>query len=190
MEGEMATEQHDRLGLITREDCVLVIIDAQEKLLPAVSDKEKIIENMVRLVRFSNIIGVPIVVTEQEKLGNTIPEIKNELRDVQPISKVHFNCFYCNDFADRIDKLGKSVLILAGAEAHICVAQTAISALPRFNVHIINDAVSSRIRENHIVSMERVRQCGAVISSTEIFIYELLQKAGTDEFKAVLPLVK
>jgi nicotinamidase-related amidase len=186
----MTAEQHDRQGLISREDCVLVIIDVQEKLVPAVSDKEKVIENVLRLARFANIMKLPMVVTEQEKLGNTIPEINKELEYAYRINKVHFNCFFCNDFSDWINKLGKSTLILAGLEAHICVAQTAIFALPRFNVHIIGDAISSRVRENHIVSIERMRRYGATISSTEMFIYELLQKAGTDEFKAVLPLVK
>ena len=191
MEHEMTEILHDdKQNLVAREDCVLAIIDIQEKLLPAISDKEKVTENIVRLIRFSNIVGLPIVVTEQEKLGNTIPELKKQLGDFQPISKTHFNCFSCNDFADRIDKIGRRTLILAGVEAHICVAQTAIFALPRFNVHIISDAVSSRARENHIVSIERMRQYGATISSTEMFIYELLQKAGTDEFKATLPLVK
>jgi nicotinamidase-related amidase len=186
----MTVEKYNRQSLIAREDCALIIIDVQEKLLPAVSDKEKVVENVVRLVKFANIIGLPIIVTEQEKLGNTVPEVKKELANVQPINKVHFNCFFCNDFAARIDTLGKSTLVLAGAESHICVAQTAIFALPRFNVHIISDAVSSRVQENRIISIERMRQCGAIISSTEMFIYELLQKAGTDEFKAVLPLVK
>jgi len=181
---------HGRENLIEREDCVIVIIDVQEKLLPAISDKEKVAENVFRLIKFSNIVGLPIVVTEQEKLGNTIPELKNELGNFQPITKSYFNCFSCNDFTDRIDRLGKGTLILAGVEAHICVAQTAIFAMPRFNVHIISDAVSSRVRENNIVAIERMRQYGATISSTEMFIYELLQKAGTDEFKAVLPLIK
>ncbi|MCX5812055.1 MAG: isochorismatase family protein [Proteobacteria bacterium] len=186
----MTAEQHDRQGLIAREDCVLVIIDVQEKLVPAISDKENVVENVLRLVRFANIMRLPIVVTEQEKLGNTIPEANKELEYAHRIKKVHFNCFFCGDFSDWINKLGKSTLILAGLEAHICVAQTAIFALPRFNVHIMSDAVSSRARGNHIVSMERMRQCGAVISSTEMFIYELLQKAGTNEFRSVLPLVK
>jgi nicotinamidase-related amidase len=190
MEDKMTAGQHDTQGLIARENCVFVIIDVQEKLVPAVSDKEKVVENVVRLVKFANIIGLPIVVTEQEKLGNTIAEVKNELEDFQTISKVHFNCFYCKDFADQIDMLGKSTLILAGLEAHICIAQTAVFAMPRYNVHIISDATSSRVKENCTVSIERMRHCGATISSTEMFIYELLQKAGTSEFKAALPLVK
>lgn len=186
----MTTEQYDRKSLIKREDCALVIIDVQEKLLPAVLNKEKIVENVLRLVKFANIMRLPIVVTEQEKLGNTIPEVKKELEFAHQINKIHFNCFFCSDFADWIEKIGKSTLIIAGLEAHICVAQTAIFALPRFNVHIISDAISSRVQENRIVSIDRMCQYGATISSTEMFIYELLQKAGTDEFKAVLPLVK
>jgi nicotinamidase-related amidase len=81
-------------------------------------------------------------------------------------------------------------LVIAGVESHICVAQTAIYALPDFNVHIISDAVSSRTSKNRHIALERMKQAGAVISSTEMFIYEILQKAGTDAFKATLQLVK
>jgi nicotinamidase-related amidase len=176
--------------LIEREDCALVIIDVQEKLMPAISNRERVVENVLRLVRFSKIVGVPVVVTEQEKLGATVSDVKKELGAIEPIAKVHFNCFSCNDFTAAIEKLGRNTLILTGVEAHICVTQTALFALPHFTVHTIRDAVSSRTAENHLASIERMRQCGATISSTEMFIYEILQRAGTDEFKTVLQLVK
>jgi nicotinamidase-related amidase len=177
-------------GLLSREDCVLLVIDVQEKLMPVISNQEKVVENVVRLVKFSNIIGLPIIVTEQEKLGATVPEVRKELGDVRPIGKVCFNCFFCQDFVDQIEQLGRNSLIIAGAEAHICVAQTALFAAPRFRVHAVSDAVSSRTRENWHVSLERMQQSGISITSTEMFIYELLQKAGTDDFRAALKLVK
>jgi len=181
---------NDKHGLVTKENSLLLIIDAQEKLMPVISDRDKIMENMMRLARFSNITGLPVIATEQEKLGHTITELKQELGNKTFISKIHFNCFFCDAFVEEINKINKTNLILAGVEAHICVAQTAIFALPRFNVHIISDAVSSRTPENRIVALERMRQCGVTTSSTEMFIYEVLQKAGTDEFKAVLSIVK
>jgi len=177
-------------GLLSREDCILVVIDVQDKLMPAISNQEKVVENVVRLIKFSNIIGLPVVVTEQEKLGATVPEVSKELGGLRPIGKVCFNCFLCQNFADEVERSGRKTLIITGAEAHICVAQTAIFAVPRFRVQAVSDAISSRTRENWRVSLERMQQNGVSVTSTEMFIYEILQKAGTDEFSAALKLVK
>ena len=186
----MRSVSRETEGLLSREDCVLVIIDVQEKLMPAISNQEKVVENVVRLIKFSNIVGLPVVVTKQEKLGATVPEVSKELGGLRPIDKVCFNCFLCQDFTDTIEKLGRNTLIITGAEAHICVAQTAIFAAPRFCVQAVSDAISSRTRENWRVSLERMQRNGISVTSTEMFIYEILQKAGTDEFRATLKLVK
>jgi nicotinamidase-related amidase len=177
-------------SIIERHECVLVVIDVQDKLMPSIADKESVLLNIVRLVRVCHLTGIPIVVTEQEKLGNTVAEIKNELSAETAVQKVHFNCFSCEDFAERVKKTGRKTLILAGVEAHICVTQTALHALPLYNVQIMSDAVSSRLMDNRNVALRRMRDAGATITSTEMFIYEILQKAGTDEFRFVLPLVK
>jgi len=171
-------------------ECVLVIIDVQEKLIPVISEKDKVVENAIRLLRFAKIVDMPVVLTEQVKLGNTVLDVKKEVPNTKAIGKAHFNCFFCDEFADTIKQMGRKTLVIAGVESHICVAQTAIHALPYFNVHIISDAVSSRTTENRHIALERMKQVGAVISSTEMFIYEVLQKAGTDEFKLALKLVK
>ena len=113
-------------NLITRDDCLLVIIDAQEKLTPALSQSDEMAANLVRLARFSRIVGIPVIVTEQEKLGATLAVIKDCLPDMEPVKKVHFNCFSSHDFNDRVLASGKKTIILTGAEAHICVAQTAL----------------------------------------------------------------
>jgi len=176
--------------LIIRETCILIFLDIQERLMPVIAERERVLENAIRLARFSRIIGLPVVITEQEKLGATLPELKNELIDVSPITKIHFNCFNNDIFSEQIKSSGKKTLVLTGVEAHICVAQTALSGLSGFDVHVIEDATSSRTRENRLTAIERMRQAGVIITSTEMFIYELLQKAGTEEFKAALQLVK
>ena len=112
--------------LISRSESLLVVIDAQERLLPAIAEREAVVENLVRLVKFARIIELPVVVTEQEKLGQTVPEIRAELAGEEPIQKATFDCFGCPQFKERLAKLGRRVLILAGVEAHICIAQTAI----------------------------------------------------------------
>ncbi|MCX8021325.1 MAG: isochorismatase family protein [Syntrophorhabdaceae bacterium] len=179
-------------GLIGREDAVLVIIDAQEKLLPVISNREGIVQNMLRLVKFAKITGIPMVLTEQEKLGSTIPEIKNEIPGIDPIKKLHFNCFFNEAFTSSIEALKRKTLIVSGVEAHICVLQTAIyaSCSCGYNVHVIADAVSSRVEENRRIAIDRMARSNVTISSTETFIYEILKVAGTDEFRSVLSLVK
>ena len=176
--------------LIRREDSILVIIDVQEKLMPAIPNRQQVIDNVIRLIRFARIIGLPVILTEQDKLGPTLPEIKKEIPGVDPIVKTSFNCFYCPAFSEQVKKPGRNTLILAGVENHVCVAQTALHALPGFNVHVVGDAISSRTPENRDLGIERMRQFGAVITSTEMLIFELLKQAGTEEFKKVLPLVK
>jgi isochorismate hydrolase len=177
-------------NIIGRHDCVLVVIDVQDKLMPVIADKESVLSNITRLLRVCHLTGIPIVVTEQEKLGNTVVQIKNEFSAETAIQKVHFNCFSCEDFTERVKKTGRKTLILAGVEAHICVAQTALHALPFYDVQIVSDAVSSRLADNRNVALLRMRDAGATITSTEMFIYEIIQKAGTDEFRSILPLVK
>lgn len=176
--------------LINRDDCIVVIIDVQEKLMPVISERDRVIDNTVKLVEFSNISGVPVIVTEQEKLGNTVETVKNRLRNVDPIEKVHFNCFWNKQFKEQIDAAERKTLIVAGVEAHICVAQTALYSIRDYRIHVVGDAVSSRSPDNKALALQRMRDAGAVITSTEMFIYEILVKAGTEEFKATLPLVK
>ena len=168
----------------------MVIIDMQERLIPVIAEKEKIIENVVRLVKFSHIIGLPVVLTEQQKLGKTVPEIGQLFKDVQPISKLEFDCFGSGDFAKHVSEQNKGALIITGVEAHVCVAQTALSGLSDYTVHVVSDAISSRSLHNREVALHRMGQNGVTITSTEMVIYELLGKAGTDTFREALALVK
>jgi nicotinamidase-related amidase len=176
--------------LIKREDSVLVVVDVQERLVPVISNHNKMIENIVRLIRFAKIISMPVVLIEQEKLGATIKEIKTELPGLGPIKKIEFNACKCSRFIKKLDELSRSNIILAGIETHICIAQTALELLLRFNVHVIADATSSRSVENKDIALQRLSQSGVVVSSTEMVIYELMERAGTSEFKKVLDLIK
>jgi len=186
----MTSNIHTNDTLLEREESLLVIIDVQERLLPAMAHREAVAENARRLIAFSDIIGLPVIVTEQEKLGPTVLDLSHLEQTVKPISKVAFNCFLCDEFADAIHRSGRKTLILTGLEAHICVAQTALYAVPEFKVHTVRDAISSRTIDNWSTAVERMRANGVTITSTEMVIYELLKRAGTDEFKATLPLVK
>jgi isochorismate hydrolase len=192
MERRLHLEKAQSSGgsLLGKNDPILVIIDMQERLIPVIADKEIVIENVVRLAKFSTIIGLPVVLTEQQNLGDTLPEIREELKDIPPITKLEFNCFGSHAFSKRIGKQDRNTLIIAGIEAHICVAQTALHAHPDYAVHVVSDAVSSRALHNRDVALHRMRQKGITVTSTEMVIYELLGKAGTDMFREVLKLVK
>jgi nicotinamidase-related amidase len=176
--------------LIRREDAVLVVIDVQERLVPHIDGEGEMIANLAKLVQFAGIIGLPVIVTEQIKLGPTVPEVAWHLKGVAPIEKSHFGCFGCEEFVQALSALGRSTLVLAGIEAHICVAQTALQALGQHTVHVVSDAVGSRKPADRQVALDRMQQAGAVITSTEMAMYELLGCAGTDEFRRVLALVK
>jgi nicotinamidase-related amidase len=178
------------LNLVKREECALVVIDVQERLMPAIAQKEVILQNTLRVLKFAQLVDIPVVITEQEKLGPTIPEVAAEALGVNPVGKVFFNCFMSAEFENYIKQLEKKTLVLAGVEAHICVAQTALQALSSFKVHVLADAIGSRTPENRDIALGRMLQAGATITSTEMFIYEILQRAGTDKFKAALQLVK
>jgi len=186
----MGKKHKAKSSLIERADAILVIIDMQERLFPVMAEKEALKDQVVKLARFSKIVGIPVVVTEQEKLGSTLPEIKGELASVPPVNKVDFNCFGCEAFEKRVHELDKRTLILCGIEAHICVAQTALHAASDYQVHVVADAIASRSPENRRIALERMSGSGITITSTEMVIYELLRKAGTDTFKEVLKLVK
>lgn len=186
----MSDRQLSPSPLLRGEEGILVVIDMQERLLPVISDKDKVIENVQKLVTFSRIIGLPIILTEQENLGETIPEIRAELKGIKPIIKLEFDCFKSRAVAEYIGRLNRRTLIIAGIEAHICVAQTALHALVDYRVHVVSDAISSRSLHNRKVALDRMGEAGVTITSTEMVIYELLEKAGTDQFREALKLVK
>jgi len=176
-------------GTIKARDALLVLIDIQEKLTPAVVEAEKMVENAKRLLGLARVMELPVIVTEQEKLGRTFGEIGEKLTSAA-IQKTTFDCFLSDEFSAAVANTGRSALILAGIEAHICVAQTALSGNSRFNIHVVSDAIASRSPHNVAVALDRMRAAGITITSTEMVIYELLKRAGTPEFKAMLPLVK
>jgi len=182
-----------RGSLLSREGTVLIVIDVQEKLFAKIEEKEKIAKNICRLIKFAEILGIPIILTEQypRGLGSTIPEIRKLTSEIKPVEKIEFSCLASSTFKERLSETQARNLILTGIEAHICISQTAIEALTNgYRVYVVSDATSSRRREDRMVAIERMRQEGAMIVTTEMLMYEILRKAGTPEFKRVLDLVK
>ena len=176
--------------LLIKEKCALIIVDVQEKLAQVVKKTEIVIKNIIKLIKLAKILNIPIVITEQKNLGETAKEIKNEIGKINPILKIKFNCFDNENFRKQISKIKKKELILVGFEAHICILQTALGAPQKYKIFVVEDAVSSRNLSDSKAAIERMRMKGIEILTTEMVIFELLKKAGTEEFKKVLPLVK
>ena len=177
------------------EECALLVIDIQEKLLPPIFNKDALVRNAQLLIRLANILELPTLVSTQyiRGLGPTVPEIASLLSLPQPIDKLEFSCFSNDQFCGSMKSLpgNRNTLLLCGMETHICVMQTALGALNRgFLVHVASDAVGSRTEANWDVGLKRMETAGALISSTETIIYELLRASGTPAFKAMLPYLK
>lgn len=177
------------------DQSALIVVDVQEKLLPPIFNKETLVKNSQLLIRLAKILSIPVVVTTQYRkgLGETVPEIASLLTDVPAFDKMEFSCFGSDQFRSRLKSLpgSRNTVLLCGMESHICVAQTALAALNEgYLVHVASDAVGSRAEWNWKIGLDRMRAAGAVISSTEMMMYELLRCSGTPQFKELLPYLK
>jgi nicotinamidase-related amidase len=177
------------------DQCALIVIDIQEKLLPPIFQKDQLVRNSQLLIRLAGILKIPVLLTTQyaKGLGNTVPDIASLLPETQAIDKHMFSCFGSDVFCSLLKRLpgSRTTVVLCGMESHICVAQTALGALREgYLVHVASDAVSSRTEWNWKIGLERMRAAGAVLSSTEMVIYELLRSSGAPAFKEMLAHLK
>ena len=174
-------------------DSVLIIIDVQGRLAQLMDEKEMLFNNLQRMIKGAQILGIPIIWNEQtpEKLGATIPEVKNLLSDLQPIPKVSFSCCGNENFMQKLTTLNRKKLLLTGIETHVCVYQTAIDLLNKgFEVQVVADAVSSRTLTNKQIGLERMKESGARLTTVEMVLFEMLKKAEGDKFKEIIRIVK
>jgi len=183
------------LRALEAEHCALLVIDIQQKLLPPIFQKEQLVRNAQLLIRTAGILKIPALVSTQyaKGLGETIPEITALLGGTQSVDKTLFSCFASDAFCAVVKRLPaeRNTLLLCGMESHICVTQTALAALrDGYLVHVASDAVSSRTEWNWKIGLDRMRAAGAVISSTEMIIYELMRSSTSAAFKELLPFLK
>lgn len=177
------------------DQCALIVVDIQEKLLPPIFQKEQLVKNSKLLIRLAGILKIPTLMTTQyaKGLGPTVPEVASLLPETQPIDKQMFSCFGSDVFCSLLKRVpgNRTTVLLCGMESHICVMQTALGALREgYLVHVASDAVSSRTEWNWKIGLERMRAAGAIISSTEMMMYELLKSSGAAGFKQLLPYLK
>ncbi len=179
--------------MLTTENTALVIVDIQQKLLPAVANNQELAANCVKLIKGLQILEVPIVWVEQmpDKIGGTIPEIAELFnKGKTPISKSSFSCCGSADFLGTIKDLNKENLLVIGIEAHVCVYQTVAQLLQNnYNVEVIEDGISSRAVTNKETAIRKMIQLGAKSSSVEMALFELMQDFKHPNFKQISKII-
>lgn len=179
--------------MLQLDQTVLVIVDVQGKLAQLMHARERLVENLGRLMRGAQALAVPLLVTEQNptRMGPTIPELGSLLGDLHPIAKMSFGCAEEPAFMQALESLGRRHVLVAGIETHVCVFQTAAQLQPRgFGVQVVADAVSSRTESNYRFGLERIRNAGVPLTTVESALFELLGTADHPAFRTVLGLVK
>lgn len=181
--------------LLDRETVALMVVDLQSQLVSAMFEAERLLANTDRLLHLAEVLKLPVIVTTQyaRGLGPLHPEVLRRMGELKAFDKTSFGCFGDASFASHLRTAAPraTTLLVAGVESHICVTQTALGAMAAgYLVHAASDAISSRTSSNWRLGLERMERAGAVISSTEMAIYELLGRAGTPEFKSMLPHLK
>lgn len=178
---------------IDKEDTVLLIVDIQEKLAVVMKEREKVVGNNLHLIELAKMLGMPVVVTEQypKGLGVTASEIREALPSYHPVEKTTFDCCGQPAFLQELKAHNKGTVILMGMETHICVLQTCIGLLKGgLNVHLVQDAVCSRTKDNWKMGVQFMRDAGSVVTCTETVLFQLLKVAGTEEFKKISKRIK
>lgn len=180
--------------MLNPNNAALVVIDVQGRLAQLMHNKESFFANVERMIKGAQVLDLPILWSEQapEKLGETIPQLRELLLESsQPVAKVSFSCCGNHSFMNQLKSLKRDQLLITGLETHICVYQTTRDLLDLgYKVQVVADAVSSRTLENKQLGLERMKEAGASLTSTEMSLFELLRVAEGPKFKTISQLVK
>lgn len=182
--------------LVDATKATLLLVDMQERLLPAMTGGGEAESRCVILLKAAKALAVPVTVSEQypKGLGHTVPGLAAEIGNAPVFEKTAFSCWKDEGLREHMivhHEAGRPLVILAGIESHVCVMQTAADlSAAGFGVFAVADAMASRAPASHALALERMRQNGVAVVNTEMIIFELLGKAGTAEFKALSALVR
>jgi nicotinamidase-related amidase len=179
--------------LLDRKDCFLLIVDVQERLAPAVLERERVVANAGRLVAAAKRLEVPVFMTEHcaDKIGPVLPELRNRVPADAILRKVHFAATREPACAARFSALGRSLCVIAGMETHVCVLQSAISLKEAgYRPHVVSDAVSSRRTVDKETALARLRDNAIGLVTTEMVIFEWLERGDDEAFGDLLPIIK
>jgi len=177
----------------TREDSLLLIVDFQQAMLKVVDSWETIARKVRQLTCAADILKIPILLTEQYRkgLGGTVSEVLREIRSPVVCQKEHFSACLESEFLPTVRSFGRNKIVVTGMETHVCVLQTGLDLIKEgYQIHLVADAVASRASENRDIAIGLLRQAGALITSTEIVIFQWARRSNTDEFRKILPIVK
>lgn len=177
---------------LRRDQCLILIVDLQSKLLTAIHDASSCVAASTRLLQAASILHLPVLATEQYPagLGATIPDIRQLLGQTAPIAKMRFSACV-PEIRHAIETSGRRQIVVAGIEAHVCVQQTVLELIRLgYDIWVCADALSSRRPYDCQIALERMRQASAAVTTVESAIFELLGEAGTDQFKQMLKIVK
>ena len=178
---------------ITTDNTAGLIIDIQERLFPFIHENEQLTRNSSILINGLKALEVPIIVTQQytKGLGTTIPAIHETLGEYQYVEKIAFSCCDEPNFMTELERIGKKFIVISGIETHVCVLQTTIDLLENNYIPVVvQDCVSSRRINDKQIAIERMRKEGAIITTYESILFELLRYSGSEAFKAISKLVK
>ncbi|MEI6638423.1 MAG: hydrolase [Chlorobium sp.] len=179
--------------MITPEETLLLLIDVQGKLAESVVHPEALASNISKLLRGCTTLGVPVLVTEQypKGLGHTLEALMELLPGNIPVEKKTFSCCGTPQFMRQLRSYNRNDILVAGIETHVCVYQTSVELIEfGYNVHLVTDAVSSRIEGNKLLGIRCIEKAGASLTSTEMALFELLRVAEGERFKAISKIAK
>jgi nicotinamidase-related amidase len=179
--------------ILRKDDAALLVVDIQERLVPAIPGINEVIANTGKLIFAYRKLNGPIIITEQypKGLGPTDKRVISTLGELyKPIEKMTFSCCGPDEVNRAIVATGAKQILVCGIETHVCVLQTVLDLLHRdYQVHLAADAVSSRTEQNKRIALDRMGAAGAVISCTESALFELMERAGTPEFKEISKII-
>lgn len=177
--------------MLSRENTLLIVVDIQGNLARVMEDRAFLIENNQKLIRGMHVLGIPVLVTEQNPLGATIPEIAELLPGVQAIIKDSFSCCAEDKFMSAVKDMNRKQILMTGIEAHVCVYQTAMDLLAAgYEVQVAADAVSSRTARNREIGIQKLSDSGAILTSVEMALFELLKTASDPKAKELFRVIK
>lgn len=183
-----------QLKRVTVERTGLLVVDIQDRLMRVIPACDEVVKNSVLLLKAASIMGLPIVATTQyaARIGALLPEITAEMAGLDPLDKLEFNCFANPRIREKIASYSAiDTWIVCGAETHICIYQTVCGGIESgYTMWVPADAVGSRTEKNYQTALERIRQIGGEVGNSEMIVYELLARAGTPQFKEILPFIK
>ncbi len=182
------------MQFLKREKTALVLIDIQEKLFPAINNRQQLLANVSQLISGAQVLDIPILITEQysKGLGLTLPKLQKILQNYAPIEKMSFSCCGSEEFNRQLTGLNRNQILVTGIETHVCVYQTCKDLDNNgYDVHLVTDCVSSRKPENKQLAIDKLQKENEIfLTSSEMALFELLKSAEDNNFKTISKIVK